>query len=418
MNAQHHRDSTGRLFALGVVGILLAAGLVAGRSLEWPGLYYDEAVQARPALEWATGDIRASALPGSHAVWVGGRPFPLMTQPYMGGLKSQVLAGPFWLFGPDVRVLRGITLGIALLGIGVLAFFARRAFGKPTGWLVTLLLAPVALNYAFASAVLQRFEPDLLGIYFVSVWPAICLVVFAVMMWWRRGWRSHWIIFVALALAMALLLVFVVSAVFMTSYDFRALSYSLLSINLLPLAFVAFTVDVDPLADKLASADLDHFSAVLAETTAEPQNAAQAGSDRVHQVLDLMRKPATIRHAVAYAFSLVILCIYGAANAKLAPEETERLGWAVAGCLVFTDLLVFGMHRAAMLTRGPYFTVFVLALTRFLFVSFDVECLFLGFCCAFIVFGIHFGTEITNRRLRAETLHVEAFVPSTGLLTG
>ena len=42
------------------------------------------------------------------------------------------------------------------------------------------------------------------------------------------------------------------------------------------------------------------------------------------------------------------------------------LGWAVAGCLVFTDLLVFGMHRAAMLTRGPYFTVFVLALTRFL----------------------------------------------------
>ncbi|MED5261374.1 MAG: hypothetical protein VX574_03100 [Myxococcota bacterium] len=141
MNTQNHRDSTAGLFALGVVGILLAAGLVAGRSLEWPGLYYDEAVQARPALEWATGETRASALPGSHAVWVGGRPFPLMTQPYMGGLKSQVLAGPFWLFGPDVRVLRGVTLGIALLGIGGLAFFARRAFGKPTGWLVTLLLA-------------------------------------------------------------------------------------------------------------------------------------------------------------------------------------------------------------------------------------------------------------------------------------
>ena len=39
--------------------------------------------------------------------------------------------------------------------------------------LITLLLAPVALNYAFASAVLQRFEPELLGIYFISVWPAM-----------------------------------------------------------------------------------------------------------------------------------------------------------------------------------------------------------------------------------------------------
>jgi len=141
MKTRDHRGSASGLFVLGIVAILVAAGVLAGRSLEFPGLYYDEAVQARPALEWATGEVRASALPGSHVVWVGGRPFPLMTQPYMGGLKSQILAGPFWLFGPDVRVLRGVTLGIALLGIGVLAFFARRAFGEPTAYLATLLLA-------------------------------------------------------------------------------------------------------------------------------------------------------------------------------------------------------------------------------------------------------------------------------------
>jgi len=136
-----YRNPPSGLFILGVVAVLAAAVTLAGRSLEIPGLYYDEAVQARPALEFATGEVRATALPGSQVTWLGNRPLPLMTQPYMGALKSQLLAGPLWLFGPDLRVLRAVTLGIALLGIAVLAFWARRVFGELTAWLGTVLLA-------------------------------------------------------------------------------------------------------------------------------------------------------------------------------------------------------------------------------------------------------------------------------------
>ncbi len=128
-------------FRFAVFAILALAALLAGRSLEAPGLYYDEAVQARPALELATGQVRAAPLPGSHSVWVGGTRVPLMTQPYMGALKSQVLALPLAISGPDVRVLRAVTLAIALFGIAGIACFARRAFGSGMALITTGLLA-------------------------------------------------------------------------------------------------------------------------------------------------------------------------------------------------------------------------------------------------------------------------------------
>ena len=87
--------SESRLFPVGVVGLLLLALALAGRGLDSPGLYYDEAVQARPALEFATGHVHATALPGSQGVWWGKRKLPVMTQPYMGALKSQALIPSF-----------------------------------------------------------------------------------------------------------------------------------------------------------------------------------------------------------------------------------------------------------------------------------------------------------------------------------
>ena len=51
------------LFSAAVAALLLMALMLAGRGLDSPGLYYDEAVQARPALEFATGRVRASPLP-------------------------------------------------------------------------------------------------------------------------------------------------------------------------------------------------------------------------------------------------------------------------------------------------------------------------------------------------------------------
>lgn len=129
-----------RWFALGLLVVLAAAAALGTRSLDTPGLYYDEAVQARPALEFLSGQRNASPLPGSRAAWLGGRPFPIMTQPYMGALKSQVLMGPFAVFGARVEVLRATTLAIALLAALILAGFARQILGGPAALLATALL--------------------------------------------------------------------------------------------------------------------------------------------------------------------------------------------------------------------------------------------------------------------------------------
>lgn len=132
--------SRGMEFPVAVAGLLLLALLLGARGLDSPGLYYDEAVQARPALEFASGRIRASELPGSQSIWLGNRRFPLMTQPYMGALKSQALIPGFWLVGSQVEVLRLTTLLWALIGLAFVAAFSRRVFGGATALAATALL--------------------------------------------------------------------------------------------------------------------------------------------------------------------------------------------------------------------------------------------------------------------------------------
>ena len=130
-----------RRFVALVGAIVALAALLATRSLDAPGLYYDEAVQARPAAEFVTGVAYGTPFPGSRTVEIAGRPFPWMTQPYMGGLKSQLLIPFVALFGAEAPVLRATTLCWALLGVVLIAAFARRAFGESTAVFATLLLA-------------------------------------------------------------------------------------------------------------------------------------------------------------------------------------------------------------------------------------------------------------------------------------
>jgi hypothetical protein len=134
------RFSTTR-FSLLLAALILIAATLAGRSLSSPGLYYDEAVQARPALEFIEGRIQATPLPGSQNRWMFGRPVPLLTQPYMGALKSQALIPTLWGFGANERVLRATSLAWALAGLIVLAFWARRVYGDATALTAASLLA-------------------------------------------------------------------------------------------------------------------------------------------------------------------------------------------------------------------------------------------------------------------------------------
>ncbi len=118
----------------------LALGLVA-RSPERPGLYYDEVIQAEPALWFLRAEPAPPEVPGVRSVRVLGRPLPWMTQPYMGALKSQALVPVFALADADVRSLRFATLGFALLGLVCAMAFAFRAYDLWTALLLGSLLA-------------------------------------------------------------------------------------------------------------------------------------------------------------------------------------------------------------------------------------------------------------------------------------
>ncbi len=75
--------------------LCLAVLLLGGRQLDAPGLYYDEVIQATPASEFLREGGEPLSIPGAHNSWLFGGWFPLMTQPYMGALKSQLLIPGF-----------------------------------------------------------------------------------------------------------------------------------------------------------------------------------------------------------------------------------------------------------------------------------------------------------------------------------
>jgi hypothetical protein len=185
--------SSGRFLVL-LAAVVGGALCLAASSIDAPGLYYDEAVQARPAKEFLTGVVYASPFSGSRTVSVAGRPFPWMTQPYMGALKSQALIPSLWIFGSSAAVLRLTTLCWALLAVVGIGLFARRCLGERTALVACLLLA---------------FDPSLLllarhdwGSFALSLLLRSAVMGFA-WRWWETG-RGPFLFAAALAAGLGL----------------------------------------------------------------------------------------------------------------------------------------------------------------------------------------------------------------------
>jgi hypothetical protein len=122
--------------------VCIAAGAwLAGRDLGEPGVYYDEVIQAIPAVDFLREDGEPPRIPGARSVRVFGRWLPWLTQPYMGALKSQLLIPVFALAEPSAALLRATTLAWALLGIPLAMLFANRVLGFPVAVIAGALLA-------------------------------------------------------------------------------------------------------------------------------------------------------------------------------------------------------------------------------------------------------------------------------------
>jgi hypothetical protein len=123
------------------IAIACAALFIAGRDLDVPGLYYDEVIQAEPAVQFLAEDGRPSQLPGAQTVRLFGGWFPVMIQPYMGALKSQLLMLPFAAFGATATSLRASTLTLGLIGLFFAMTFARATLGTRVAVVAAALIA-------------------------------------------------------------------------------------------------------------------------------------------------------------------------------------------------------------------------------------------------------------------------------------
>lgn len=125
----------------GFLAVCIVVAGLAMRQLEVPGLNYDEVIQAEPARQFLRADGRPSEIPGlESARWLG-RWFPLMTQPYMGALKSQALIPIFAAFGATPTSLRLTTLAWGLVGVLLAMLWARRLLGLPVALLTGAFVA-------------------------------------------------------------------------------------------------------------------------------------------------------------------------------------------------------------------------------------------------------------------------------------
>jgi hypothetical protein len=129
------------VLACGLLVLCAGAATLMLRDLEVPGLFYDEVIQAEPAVQFLLERGRPSEIPGATSTRFLGRWLPVMTQPYMGALKSHALIPVFALFDATPASLRITTLAWSLVGLVLAVLWARRLLGLPTALLAAAFAA-------------------------------------------------------------------------------------------------------------------------------------------------------------------------------------------------------------------------------------------------------------------------------------
>ncbi len=126
--------------AVGLTLLLLLYAALSLYQLDLPGIHYDEAFEAVPALQLLTGQpvtpFRASSLT------VADQTLPLMTQDYIGAINTYTLLPFITLLGPTPTALRlpSILFGLLTLSLAY-ALTASLTHSRTAGLTTTALLA-------------------------------------------------------------------------------------------------------------------------------------------------------------------------------------------------------------------------------------------------------------------------------------
>ena len=160
---------------LWTVALALFAGL-ATYQLALPGLHYDEAFEALPAMQLLLGQPVAAFR--GNGILAGEQLFPLMTQDYIGAVNTYAAIPFFLLLGANPIGLRAMSVAIGLFTLWLTFKLANALYGPPVALLAGLLLA---VNPTFVFWSRQ-------GVFVTSATAAIGLgATLAWLQWWRSG---------------------------------------------------------------------------------------------------------------------------------------------------------------------------------------------------------------------------------------
>jgi 4-amino-4-deoxy-L-arabinose transferase-like glycosyltransferase len=164
---------------LWTVALALFLGLVTYQ-LVLPGLHYDEAFEAVPAMQLLLHQPVTTFR--SNGILVGGRLLPLMTQDYIGAINTYAAIPFFLLLGINPLSLRVMAIAIGLVTLWLTYRLADRLYGPTVAALAGLLLA---VNPTFVFWSRQ-------GVFVTSVTATIGLgATLSWLRWWRTGARRH-----------------------------------------------------------------------------------------------------------------------------------------------------------------------------------------------------------------------------------
>ena len=162
-----------------VIPLVLFVGL-AVYQLSLPGLHYDEAFEAVPAMQLLLGQpvttFRGNGIP------ISGQLFPLMTQDYIGAINTYTAIPFFWILGINTVSLRVMSIAIGLLTLWLTYRLAYALYGPTPAVLAALLLA---VNPTFIFWGRQ-------GVFVTSATAAIGLgVALTWYCWWQTDHRRY-----------------------------------------------------------------------------------------------------------------------------------------------------------------------------------------------------------------------------------
>jgi 4-amino-4-deoxy-L-arabinose transferase-like glycosyltransferase len=156
------RPKIWRLLFLLALALYLGAALY---QLDLPGLNYDEAVDAVPAMQ----KVQGQRVDSFSVLDTAGQQWPLMTVSFVGVTSTYPLMPVFAWLGISVTTLRGTAVLLALISLLLVWGFLRELFDERVAALTVLLLA-VSSSFVFWSRMGAWVALPLLPITTLTLW--------------------------------------------------------------------------------------------------------------------------------------------------------------------------------------------------------------------------------------------------------